>query len=272
MIDIKAAIEAGQRLASAEAKIETVSGIPVRNGQPLVTLLELVEQRADWPWRRKGTATFTELASFLEHVNRFKSGSSAVFADVAAVRLTAVLNYHPAGAESDPAWGDHRSVYACPLSAEWQRWTKANGVPMGQETFGQWIEDNMPDLAAPADGDDLAPPARLLEVARNLIVRTKGEFSRTVNPTTGEFSLVNKLENESQSTKIPRGFCLGIPVFEAGERYRIEARLRFSMRDGKPTFAYELVQPAAVLRDAFGGVRGQVATQTGLPVLAGSPE
>lgn len=283
--DAEVCLNAGMQLADAEKRITMYpdeEGVPVAilpqgmRAEVMTSAMAALDARAPTPLRRKGTATFAELDSFIDHVNRFKSGASVVFADVDAVQLNAVLNYHPAGAEASPAWGDHRSVYACPLSEQWQLWRKNDGVPMGQEAFGEFIEANMRDLAPPGDADpigsDVVAPAKLLEVARNLIVRTKGEFSRFINPTTGEHSLVNKLENETSSTKIPRGFNLGIPVFVAGQAYRIEARLRFQMSNGRPAFTYVLVQPDATLRDAFGGVRSKVVAATGLPVLAGSPE
>lgn len=269
MFDIKAAIEAGERIAKAEAEVTLgEDGVVIQNGRPLATVMEIIDQRAAAPRRLKGTATFAELEGFIEHVNRFKVGGSVVFADVAHVRLTAVLNYHYA---TQPHWGDHRSVYACPLSDAWKRWAEKDGKAFTQDDFGAFVEENAADLAGP-EGEDLATPAKLLETARNLIVRTKGSFERVVNPNTGEFSLVNKLENESTSTRIPRGFVLGIPVFEAGAPYRVEARLRFALRDQKATFSYQLVQPVAILRHAFGEVRTRVAEATTLPVWAGLPE
>jgi hypothetical protein len=52
----------------------------------------------------------------------------------------------------------------------------------------------------------------------------------------------------------------------------LEARVRFSMREGRPTFAYSLYMPEKVLKDAFNEVRNKVAADTALPVFAGSPE
>lgn len=268
MFDIKAAIEAGQRIATAEACINAKEGVLYQNGKVLREVMEAADQRADAPRRLKGTAIFAELDGFIAHVNRFKRPDTVVFANVVNVQLTAVLNYNGAGV---PAWGDHRSVYACPLSDAWKRWAEKDGKAFSQDDFGAFVEENAADLAGP-EGEDLATPARLLETARNLIVRTKGSFERVVNPNTGEFSLVNKLENESTSTRIPRGFVLGIPVFEAGAPYRVEARLRFALRDQRATFSYQLVQPVTILRHAFGEVRTRVAEATALPVWAGSPE
>lgn len=276
----QAAIQAGQQIADAKSRITEVAGIPVVIAPPgtsadlLTAALEAADKRADAPRRRKGTATHSELSSFIAHVNRFKDEDSAIYADVDAVRLTCVFDYHRKGA-GDPRWGEHRSVYACPLSKSWLLWTANDGSKMSQDQFAQFIEDNMQDLASPVgngEDKDLPMPSEVLTMARNLVIRSKGEFSRSLNPVTGEHSLVCKNENETTSTKIPRAFLLGIPVFEAGAMYRVEARMRLDMSSGRPVFSYSIYQPEAIKRDAFGEARQMVTEQTALPLFAGNPE
>lgn len=279
--NMKAALDAGQQLGKIDDRHTEIDGIPVALVPPGATFKILDElqaradSRADAPRRRKGTSNHSELASFIEHVNRFKDADSAVFADTGAVRMTAVLDYHQAGAEKPPRWGEHRSVYVCPLSEQWRLWNANNGVKLAQDAFAQFIEDNMQDLASPSGNGadkDLPMPSDVLTMARNLVIQSKGEFSRSINPTTGESSLVCKNENVTGSTKIPRAFLIGIPVFEAGAMYRVEARMRMDMSSGRPTFSYVLYQPEVIKRDAFGEVRQMVKEQTALPVFAGSPE
>jgi uncharacterized protein YfdQ (DUF2303 family) len=276
--DLGSAIGAGVEIAEAASKVTEVHGVPViitpsgHSALVMNNLLEIEDARAVAPRRRKGTSTHQELESFIAHVNRFKDTHSVVFADAEKVMLTAVLDYHELGAAGAPRWGQHRATYACPLSTQWKLWTGAHEKPMHQDAFGQFIEDNMSDLAAPREGEDFPQPAEVLEMARKLVVRTKGEFQRTVNVTTGEATLVNKLENDVNSTKIPRAFKIGIPVFEAGESYAVEARLRFTLAGGSPSFTYSLYQTITVKRDAFSAVRKEVAEKTGLPVYVGSPE
>lgn len=286
-----ACIDAGIGLAEIDGRITRIGdeAIPVAlvpNGMSLRTLedvLKISDARADKPRRLRGTATHQELGSFIAHVNAFKDGASAVFADATRVQLTAVLNYHIAAvgpkasdldADERARWADHRSVYTCPLSEQWKRWTAANDKPMGQEEFAQFIEDNMVDLANPGvdDAEVFPKPAAVLEMARKLAINLTGEFKREINPTTGEYTFINRTEHGPNSTKIHKAFLLGIPVFEAGELYRVEARLRFTLAEGRPRFAYSLYQADAIKRDAFGEVRAQVAKETGLPVFAGSPE
>lgn len=285
--DVQAAVAAGAATTIIEDRFHHVGDIPLAISpqgkvEVLQELLAVQDQRAEAPRRLKGTALLTEVDSFIELVNRFKDGDSAIFADAGSVKLTAVFNYHMAQDsqqnEGEPArWGDHRAVYACPLSAEWKLWTASNEKWMGQEAFGQFIEDNLKDLAAPcADvpGDkDMPEPARVLDVARNFIVHASHQFERSINPSTGEGTLVFKKENEVKgTTKVPKSFLLGIPVFEAGDAYRVEARLRYTVDGDKLKFQYALCQPQVTVRDAFGEVRKKVQQATGLPLFAGAPQ
>ncbi len=203
------------------------------------------------------TNGFTELKSggCGGDANRFKDADSVVFADVVNTKLTAVLDYHRAGSDSGARWGEHRSIYDCPLSDQWELWIANDGKAMTQDQFGEFIDANMTDLASPeATEKDVAKPADVLLMARNLTVRTKGEFSRIINPTTGEGSLISKLENDTASTTIPRAFLLKLPVFENGTMYRVEARVRFQMQNGPADL---LVPPLPAERDRARRVRGR---------------
>jgi len=275
--NVSAAVVAGMDIARAHDRITDYEGIPIAvvpgsmRAEVLKQAIDLADARASRPLRLKGTAQHQELDSFIEHIERFKDEHSVVYADAEKVQLTAVFDYHEKETH-EPRWCGHRSVYACPLSAQWKRWLERNERPMSQDEFAQFIDDNMVDLVAAKEGEDFAQPAKVLEMARLLVIRTKGEFERKVDQTTGEFSLVNKLEHETTSTKIPRAFCIGIPVFEGGSGYRIEARLRFSLNGGRPQFSYALYQPEQIKRHAFGEVRAKVKDRTLLPLFVGSPE
>lgn len=283
--EVAAALAAVEKNLPASERVVDVSsqegaeGVPVAilpqgmTARVLTDALEVEDKRAPAPRRRKGTAKHQELDSFIAHVNRFKDKDSAIFANNDEVTVTAVLDYHPA---DGVRWGEHRSVYECPLSDKWKLWTDKNGIVFSQDQFGEFIDANMADLASPSAGgpvsQDVAEPAAVLQMARNLSVIQRGEFTRVVNPTDGTMSLVNKSENDTGSTKIPRAFLLQLPVFENGALYAVEARIRFSMQGGRPNFAYVLYQPEKILQDAFGVVRKAVVDGTALPLFVGSPE
>lgn len=276
MIDVKQILDAGEAIADAHDKVTEVGGIPVaitRNDAkilPLVDVLKIADERAPNPRDRRGTAELAELASFCAHVNRFKDADSVIYADIEELELLAILDYSPGTEKATaPRWGRHRSKYACPRSTEWDRWMAINGKPMKQDAFGDFLDAHADNLASK---EGYPKAAELISMARHLTIRTKGAFERSVNPTTGEYTLVNTLEHESTSTRIWPKFLLGLRVFANGVPYEVEARLQFTMQGGAPIFTVSFPNADVVLADAFTAVRKTAEEKTGLPVFAGSPE
>lgn len=291
--DIRSAFDAGVQVGAADGTIlpritwlvhqdDPAIAVPVSiqettdgNGgvakrvELLGTVLEALELRAGGPARRKGTVNLTEVDSFIAFLARWGSSETVIYADTAALAFTAVLDDHVAGdAIGDTSWREHRAGYACPRSPEWVAWTALDGKPMSQIEFGDLIEARLEDLTA---GPNAPSPLDVLHVARQLTIKTKGVFQRDVNPTNGDSVLVCKTETAEGSTVIPRAFLLAIPVFEGGDRYQIEARVRFVLSDGRPVFTFTLHRRKEIERDAFNEVRAKVAKETGVLVLAGRP-
>lgn len=296
MLDIKPILQAGADNAGVEPRLRhlphpsdpnltvPVSLVTTPNGGSEVRLakdvLEALDARRPGPASREGTTQLTEVDSFIAYLKGWAVADRAViYADTAALRLTAVLDEHPRG-PTDTAWRKHRAVYSCPRAAEWTAWTSAADRPMTQTAFGDWIEMRLEDLrkgrTVDAEGKEVEiagspAPTDMLTVARKLIIKTEGTFQRDINPTTGDSILVNKHETKGGSTQIPRAFWICIPCFEGGEAYQIECRLRFALVDGQPMFSFTLHRAKEIERDAFGEVRVKVATETGMLVLAGTP-
>jgi len=279
--NVKEAVKAGKATAEIAARWFTYKErgvelplVLVENDQKLLPpekLLEVIDSRADKPRRRVGVARHDEIDSFVAHVNRFKTADSAVWADVGGMRLVAVLDYHP---PSDTAWGEHRSIYDCPLSERWKAWTAMAGKLHLQEPLADFLDEHIEDVIGPAEGeaDRYPEPIKLLELVRDLRIYQKGQFERRFDKTTGDNILVCKQETDSKSTPIPRAFKLAIPVFEGGELYGVEARLRVRIQEGRPKIGFDLHRASEIVRDAFGDIRAAVKEQTELPVFAGTPE
>lgn len=242
------------------------------------------------PLRRKGTATLLDLDSLIAHVERFKDGDTVLFAndDRASPSLTAVLDYHRAGAEAEPRFGAHRAKFAFPLSDEWKAWIATNKKPMAMIEFAAFLEDRIIDVlddstALPEDmqrfvtaiGGNIASPTKLMETAVGLKVHEKSNVGETVNLASGEgeISFVSThTDGAGKPLKVPNLFLIGIPVFKNGPAYRIAVRLRYRKRDGGLAFWYELWRQEPVFDHAFGEALSRVRTETGLPVLLGNPE
>lgn len=195
-----------------------------------------------------------DFCAYLAAYGESSQGESlAVFCDEGAARYEAVLDYHL----NDGTRGDASHVvhYACPLSAEWQLWTKNNGAKMSQAAFAPFIEDNTPDIVDP-------PAADMLQVALQLQVHKSAKFESELRLDSGQRQLkyVEEVRGSVGSGQmlIPGAFTLSIPVISDGERIRIQARLRFRMTDGVLVIWYDLVRPEEILRDAVKRVTAKI--------------
>lgn len=142
---------------------------------------------------------------------------------------------------------------------------------MSQADFAELLDENLDDLGG-GTGTDYPEPMKVLEMARQLAVHTKGTYKRTIHPTTGDHNLVCRQETESSSTPIPRAFELRIPVFQGGDLWSVEARIQLRIIDGQAAFALHLHRWVEIEREAFGEVCTKVAAAVDLPLFMGTPE
>lgn len=261
---------------------------------PQVIDADEFDQYRTKPRFRHGTATLTAIISFIEHVNRFKSEDSVVFAcdDRTKPSLTAVLDYHPKGATSDPAFRRHRSSFAFPLSDEWKAWHSKNGQKMNMVEFAEFLEDRLIDVEHPGDVSltdemtqgfveklgglqKLASPTRLLELSQGLSINENSVITNVAKLQSGEGHVEFQSEHTDKSgmaVDIPSMFILAIPVFKNDAFYRVLARLRYRVVSGSIVFWYELWRTDRVFDHAFDEACKKVNEETGLPVFFGSPE
>lgn len=216
------------------------------------------------PTRRRGTVALNDAASFCAFVDLHKNANTRLYGLMNPPRFTAVFNDH--GAE--PGWRDHMATYACPLSVEWKTWTGKNKTQMSQVDFAQFIEDNAPDCVVPSAAD-------MLEIARSLEAKKKVNFASAIRLDNGQHQFTYEEEVNGTAAKgrlqIPEVFTIGIAVMEGGDRYSVEARLRYRIGDGgKLTMWFDLLRSHKVLEDAANTVWRLIEAQTGLRIFNGA--
>lgn len=262
------------------------------------------------PWRRKGTARLMTLLSFTDWANRNKGETSVIFAnpDTSAPSLTCITNYHGAGPaaldgttpDATAQHGDHRGLYAFPLSKEWQRWMAISGKALEKDQMAQFIEDNAKDFIDPtppllADGkmppdhaweEKLIEQARkidgrfghhlkLIEMSRAFQVHESSNLTVTANRDTGEstISFVNQhSDDQGRPLSIPNLFLIAISVFESGVMYRLPVRFQYRKSGSAVKFILTVYDPSRAFDDAFEEAIDIATKATELPVFIGLPE
>jgi uncharacterized protein YfdQ (DUF2303 family) len=273
-----------------DAHGEDQSVLVVKRGFDVFDMKPFLDEYLTAPERRKGTATFSSLQSFVHHATRFADEDSALFCDdnPKTPSLTSVLDYHRKGAKGSPQFTEHRGVYRFPLSDEWKAWNARNGVQMSQTDFARFIEDRLVDIADPAGaspegsavdwanrvGAKFASPSRILELSRGLHVHVKSQVRNEGRLESGEAQIMFASSHEDINGRpldVPSAMLLAIPVFRLGPLYPVPVRLRYRV-DGTILWHFELARVDAVFENAIDGACTEASSGTNLPLFRGSPE
>lgn len=274
-------------LTRGDADSATVYALP--SGIKLHSIKPLLDEYRTAPERRKGTATLTQLDSFVMHVKRFADEDSAIFAsrEPKSPSLMAVFDYHRQGADAEPRFGTHRAVYNFPISEEWKAWIAIDGDWMGQAEFAKFTEDRIGDVVDPSGALasaaeftgrvnlEYATPSRVLELSRGLTVLVGQRVAKHVNLSTGEGQLSFEEEHRDSGgapMRVPGAFLIAIPVFAHEAPYQIPVRLRYRVAAGSVSWALELYRATDVFDAAIAESAKVVAAGTGLPFFYGFPE
>lgn len=270
------AIEA---LAACNQSPREIGGVPVLV-LPADFATKSMEHLLVSPARKKGTVALNDSESFVIVVNDQKGESTRLFSTIDPPTFTAVFNHTALGT----GWGDHRAQYNAPLSPEWKAWTGMDTKKVGQVELAQFIENNLIDVvfidpqAAGAQLGEVGSPdgATLLEVCRTLEAKKKVDFKSAIRLADGstQFTYDEDVQGSARQgqLQVPEQFSLGIPVFENGEKWRVDVRLRYRIQDGGQLFMWmELIRANKVIEQAVKDLREKIAAATELQILNGLP-
>ncbi|MDB5988886.1 MAG: hypothetical protein JWQ10_289 [Herbaspirillum sp.] len=229
-----------------------------------------LEKTLQRPMRKRGTATFNDAASFVDYF-KLHQMASRIYGQVEPPKFIAVMNDNR---KDEPGWGDHRAVYNCPLSKEWLEWKKFAGQPRDQIAFSEFIESHTPDIISTANDEPTG--AMMLEVATSFKAQKKVNFASGQRLDNGQVDFVFQEEIQGQAgskghIKVPERFYIGIPVFEGGAPYRIEAKLRYRLKDGSLSMWFDLVRDHKVQEAAFMDIWKEIADGTSTTIWRGVP-
>lgn len=289
--------------------------IPV--GMQVVDPLPMLEARREFPARAKGSSTHQTLDSLKAHVARTKDADTVAWLDASATaaKLTVVYNYNraqePAEDFTRPRHGDHRALYAFPLSDAWKAWQGVSGKPMGQAELAAFLESRVTEIRGPADagarvmeiaralvgGDDdtsddtldgaalderarrvIATPSQLLRLARRISmhVETRAVEERDSQ---GNVNIIFKSEATAESTgeekgrvTLPQLLVIEVPVVQGGAPYKLPVRLSTRVQGQRCQWTLTVHRTDLALEDAVTDAAADFTGETGVPVFRGTPE
>ena len=227
------------------------------------------------PRRKIAKVKMHDAESFIDYMKRHGSLTDSTIwciADYKAgkVGFTGILNDH-GEEESQPAFRDHRATFAPEFSEEWTRWTGKNKQLFNQADFAAFIEDNLKDIAS-VEGSPTG--AQMLEMALTFEANQDMKFKSALRLQNGGVQMSFTQDDDAQTLQkmqVFDRFSIGFPVFWNGDAYRVDARLRYRVREGKLTFWFELIRQDKVLEAATQTLIAVIRNQTGNPFFFGEP-
>lgn len=196
--------------------------------------------------------------SLVEYCQRYKTGETVLFADIATNTIVCQVDYHePHG--SNAAYVAHRATLTLAHSIEWKEWNKISGELMGQLEFARFIEENAADVRAPSGAD-------LLESIRDLQAHRKVNFEKAVRTSSDNETFMYSEETQAKTRQggieIPTKFQLGIPVYFGEGDSEMFAFLRWRLEGGSLTLGIQLHRPEHVRQAVFKGIVTAIAERT----------
>jgi len=206
--------------------------------------------------------------SLIAYANRFSDSRSVIIADLDALTIGAVLDFHTANQEAvrgvlESAPAQHVAALQLRNSEEFARWAAMENQMHSQMVFAEFLDENSADIIDP-------DPAVMIEIARDLEATQGVAFKAGTRLQTGERSFRYETETRvSGDLVVPQRFRLAIPLFFGEEPTEIEASFRFRPQpDGlKLGFVWRRVE--YVRQAKFREIAFRVSENTGLPVFQG---
>ena len=260
--NMQAVIDAARAGLEASQFLPGLAFIPQKDGR-----LESVAKHLPTPLRKRGNVTVFDPDSFnaLVSANLSDDHTAVVYIDrdVNQPKIVAVMNDHgPTGA----GWRDHRVSIGFRNTPEWVKWKAIDGKMMGQEQFAEFVEDNLADVAEPVGG-------ALLEIVTYLEATRTVNFKSAIRLSDGSINFRNEEAVDAKvgagQIAVPETFTLGISPFFGVPNYRVPARFRYRLKDGKLTLGFKLQRAEELIASVVNDICTKIALGAGVTVVEG---
>ena len=228
------------------------------------------EAGAGEPYRKRGHVVVFDAASFnMVLADNADAGNIAIYIDRNPTKpaVVAVLNGHGKGG---PGWGDFRASIEFRPTPQWAKWTGIDGKMMPQTQFAEFIEDNLADIAEPVG-------ARMLEIATHLEATRTVNFKSAVRLSNGAVQFHNNEDTEAKVSAgkidVPETFVLALAPLQGLPLYKVPARFRYRITEGKLTLGLKLQRVEDLMTSVLNDVVQKIERGANISVIEGrAPE
>ena len=216
----------------------------------------------DAPQRIERVIHAHRIEGFITYVNQYKHEATKVYSAAAQdARVEARIDDHDAPDEGEKrSWVRHKACFDCPTTPEWDAWNGHNKQRCNQVEFAEFLENNLDDITAPVAADLMTAVLEFQDTSRV-------EFKSHARLSDGRVQFTYAEKDEGGEIKFPDRLEIGVPILEGMKyRYKVQARVRYRMREGNLSIWYELHKPEHVLRKAYEDLLEHIEKETGIYV------
>jgi Uncharacterized conserved protein (DUF2303). len=214
--------------------------------------------------------TFIDADSFASYMKAYLNvKESRMFASLGGLTLSGIIDYQPVNAKllpSDAVDGEkkHKAFFRLVETEDFKAWKAISGQALPQESFVEFLQERLHCIASPDQAD-------ILEIARNLEIKTDVTFSSKERSSDGGYNLVyredvNASAGEKGKIKVPEQLTLKIVAFEGGAEMELTARMYYRMTSGKVVFAIKILNLRETVLKTFRGVCDKISKDVSLDV------
>jgi len=235
-------IEAAKATQGVEAVFSDDNTLIIAHSENQKLEIFNLEKYGAAPARIRRSLKVAETLSFIDYWQKFSTDRSEIRADLEQRCFTAVIDAH---APDKPSWEEHTCKLVCRTSTEWDTWRGGDNTGMSQVKFAEFIETNAIDIVEPS-------AAEMKEISLTLQANKKVAFNSGVRLDNGQIQLgyhetIEGSAGVKGNLRVPEKFKLALRIFQGGDKYEVEAHLRYRINDGGLTFFYQIIRPERLL-------------------------
>lgn len=216
------------------------------------------------PSRRTGNRVVAELDSlFAELVRRPLFAESTLWASPAGNTVTVIYDDHTNDA---PNRREDQLTLKLTVDEDWKAWHELSGRYLGQEEFGDAVEELLHSVVSPDHAD-------LMEVIESIRVSTGSQFESGIRRSDGAQTLSYREDQttaagRARDLEVPQTIRLKLRPF-AGipQWYEVDAWFRIRVANGQLKLAIKLKPTRPIIEAAWEDLRAAITEKVERPVL-----